>query len=339
MKRIEFVAKNIAEIRETPMVSPLNNDVVVRMHYTAISAGTEYANLTGHSSVSGIRGKTTPDFPRVSGYSGSGIVEEVGSSVTDLKPGERVVTYWGKHQQYNTLPRRNIVRIPSADITMDEAALVFISTFSLSAIRKTKPELGESCLVVGLGLLGQFSIQFARLNGTLPIIAADTQHERRILALKNGADAVFNPTEEDYDEQVRSLTNGKGANIAIEATGNSSALSDTLQCCAKFARVALLGCSRDPTTVDFYHDVHYPGITLIGAHTHARPMYESYPGNWSHADDCTAVLYYLMSGRLSFRNMISEVHSPMDAQSVYNRLVYERDFPIGVLFDWSCLAD
>jgi threonine dehydrogenase-like Zn-dependent dehydrogenase len=67
----------------------------------------------------------------------------------------------------------------------------------------------------------------------------------------------------------------------------------------------------------------------------ARPKNESSPGLWTDADDLRAVLNLIKGGRLNFKDMICEIHSPADAQAVYDRLVNDKNFPIGVLFDWG----
>ena len=333
MKRIEFIAPNTAALCDTPKVEPQAGQVCVRMKYTAISAGTERANLIGEENVSGVRTATPPGFPRMVGYSGSGFVESVGEGVTHVKPGDRVMTFWGKHSTWNTLGAGCVIPLPD-NVPLEEAALVFISSFPLAAVRKLRPELGESCLVVGLGLLGLFAVQYAHLAGLMPVIAADMNPARRALALELGADYALDPREEGYTEQVRELTGGKGANTVVEVTGIGDALNQALLCAAPLARVALLGCTRHPTTVDFYHDVHFPGVTLISM---TRPSVESYPGNWTPGDDCRAIVRYLAAGRVNYRRMYSEIHSPEEAPEVFRRLAFDPAFPIGVLFDWSKL--
>ena len=194
MKRIEFYQPNAARLCSVADVSPGPGEVCVRMAYTAISAGTERALLIGETNVAGDRNVTPPAFPRVSGYSGSGVVESIGEGVTSVRPGDRVITYWGRHQQMNCFPESNVVRIESDETDLKDAAFLFITTFSLAAVRKVRPELGESCMVMGLGLLGLFSVQYAVLSGALPVIAVDPKPERRALALQLGANAALDPT-------------------------------------------------------------------------------------------------------------------------------------------------
>lgn len=332
MKQIAFVEKNATKIIDVVKKEPSHDEVCVEMCYTAISAGTERANLIGDPNVCG--NGDTLGWPRVVGYSGSGVVVSIGENVTDLKVGDRVITYWGKHQQFNTLPQKNVVKIQNDSIDMTEAAFAFISTFSLAAIRKCRIELGESCMVFGLGLLGLFSIQYAHISGAYPVIAVDFSQERRELALKLGAHFAFDPSDKDFHEKIMEVTESQGANTIIEVTGNTDALNMALDNAAKCARVALLGCTMVATTVDFYHKVHFPGITLIGAHTAARPELESRPGCWTHYDDCKAALKMLSSGMLNIKDMINEVNPYTEAEAVFHRLATDKNFPIGVAFSW-----
>ena len=102
----------------------------------------------------------------------------------------------------------------------------------------------------------------------------------------------------------------------------------------KFGRVALLGCTRNSDfTVDYYRKVHGPGITLIGAHTQARPPMDSAPGWWTEADDRKALMNLYRHGRLKLSSLVEEIHSPKECFEVYSRLATEKCFPL-VQFDW-----
>lgn len=339
MKQIVFTGYKKAELIDMPLPELQENEVMVKTLYSAISTGTETANLYGDLSIPGMRDKKPENpFHRYLGYSESGIVVEVGKKVTSLKAGDRVMCFWGKHREYQVLPEEQVVPVPD-NVDLLDAAFVFIGTFPLAAIRKTKVELGESAMVVGLGILGQMSVQLLRIAGAVPVIAVNHGEARRNMALKLGADLAFNPADEDYEEKVKAATDGKGVAAMIEVTGKGSALNQSLRCMAKMGRVALLGCTRRPTEVDFYYDVHLPGIEMYGAHTFARPDYESYPGHWTHRDDCIALLKLISMGRLHIHDLISEVHAPQEAPEVYRRMLEEHDFPVGVAFDWSKLSD
>lgn len=95
---------------------------------------------------------------------------------------------------------------------------------------------------------------------------------------RRGADYAFDPTCEDFAENVKRVTKGKGVNDCVEVTGVSSAMNAAPDCAAFMGRIALLGCTRNSDcSVDYYRQVHRPGIKLIGAHNFVRPQFESYP--------------------------------------------------------------
>lgn len=333
-KRIMFTGINKSEIVEQniPVINN-NDDILIKTAFSCISPGTERANITGDPNVS-IYSDGIVRFPRVAGYSSSGEVLQVGANVTDVKVGDKVAVSWSSHSQYNIVHKNNYVVIPEG-VSLKEAAFCHIGTFPLAAIRKTRLEIGESAMVMGLGLLGILAVKFAKLSGAVPVIAVDPVKERRDLALQFGADYTFDPYDADFAEKVKKVT-GDGVNVAIEVTGSGAGLNECLDCMARFGRVALLGCTRDKNfTVDYYRKVHGPGISLIGAHTMARPSVDSAPGMFTQKDDVKSILKMLQYKRLSFAEFIAENNSPLDCAEVYTRLINDRDFPVFVQFDWS----
>lgn len=340
-KQILFTEPNVAKLVDVEIADELKSgEVRIKTEFTAVSAGTERANLIGEKNISGVKEQCTEVvFPRAFGYSGVGIVEKVGPGVTKVIPGDRVVLYFGLHRQYNIVDQANVHKIKYDAISSLEAAFCVIAGFSIAGIRKTKIEIGESAMVVGLGILGIFAVQLYRAAGAVPVIAVDPNPERRALAAKLGADYTLDPTDANFVETVKELTDGKGVNAIVEVTGVASALVQTLDCAARFGRVSLLGCSRTPDcNIDFYHQVHYPGVTIVGANNFARPNYESSPGFWTFADDCKALLQLMATGRINIKSVISEIHVPDEAPDVYHRLAFDyKNFPLGVAFDWTHL--
>lgn len=334
---IVFTKINTAELIDKEPHAFGADSVRIKTVMTTVSPGTERANITGSPSVSGVKAPSV-SFPRSAGYSMSGIVEAVGENVTDLVPGDRVIGFWSKHMAYNVLPRERVVKI-SENVTDVVASQIFIATFPMAAIRKCRLEVGEPALVMGLGVLGQYAVRILRAAGAVPIVAVDPIPEKRALALAGGADYAFDPFEEGFADKVRSVTDG-GAAVAIEVTGVGGGLNGALDCMRKHGRIALLGCTREQDfSIDYYRKVHCPGITMIGAHTNARPEHESYPAYFTHRDDMKAILKLLASGRMSFDTLGSEVHSPADCAAVYDRLINDKNFPPVVQFDWTMLDE
>lgn len=333
-KYIEFSAPCKVQFLEKEIAPPSLGEVQVKLEFSTISSGTERANLVGDANVSYV-GKPQVIFPRYTGYSSAGVVLAVGEGVTKCQPGDRVVLCWSSHRTVQNIKQENVYCLPDG-VSTQEAALFNIATFPLAAIRKCKVEIGESALVMGLGVLGMFALPLLRLAGAAPIIAVDPVANKRAQALTFGADYALDPYTPDFAETVKRITGG-GANVAIEVTGVGAGLNGALDCMATFGRVALLGCTRNSDfTVDYYRKVHGPGIQLIGAHTLARPKHESHEGYWTQDDDVAALMRLTSLKRLDLLSMVEEIYSPTEAATVYARLANEPSFPL-TQFDWRVL--
>lgn len=327
-KQIFFTAIHKAELLEKEIPAVGEKEVLVKMDYTVVSGGTERANILGMKN-------TSQKFPMYLGYCGVGYVEHIGCEVKKVNVGDRVLVYHGAHAKYNIRPEDDITKVENDNVSSLEAAFVIIASMGLGGVRKLEVELGESAMVMGQGLLGIFSTQFLRLSGANPVIAADLNPQRRELALKLGADYAFDPADKDFVNKVREVTKGKGVNACVEVTGVSAAMNQALDCASWLGRISLLGCTRvSDSEVDYYTQVHRPGIKLIGAHNFVRPKYESYPHHWTHHDDCNAIIDMIATKRIQVEPIVSRVESPENAPQIYNQLCDDKDFPMGTVFDW-----
>jgi len=328
-RRIVWPAPGRAELEDFEVPAPTADSVLIETHASVVSAGTEKAWLLA-------KPNTSQRFPQYPGYSAAGRVLAVGANVKGLRPGERVVAYHSNHASHAVKDPRDLVRIEDDAIPAAEAAFVVIAAMSLQGVRKARLELGESVAVMGLGLLGLFATQLARMSGALPVIALDLAEERRRLALQLGADHALSPLAADFATCFQALTAGPGANVVIEVTGSTPAMRQALACVAPQGRVVALGCSREPANdIDFYRDVHRTGVVIIGAHNLVRPAHDSSPGHWTMRDDMRALVRLLGASRLRVRPLIAEQVPPEQAPAVYRRLVETASPPLGVVFLWQ----
>lgn len=331
IKQITFTAPGVAELLDREIPAPAKDEVQVKLAFSTVSSGTERSNLIGDPNVNpNAQGAVV--FPKALGYSSSGIVEAVGENVSEFKVGDRVAMSWTVHRSYINLNKNSVYKLPD-NVSFEDGALLHISIFPLAAIRKCRLEIGESAIVMGMGVLGLVAIPLLKAAGAVPVIAVDPVPEKRKKALSVGADYALDPFDPDFAKKAKELTNG-GAKVGIEVTGIGAGLDGILDCMARFGRVALLGCTRNKDfTIDYYRKVHGPGITLVGAHTQARPYCESRDGWWTQKDDIATTLKLTEMGRIKLSDMIDEVHSPVEASEVYTRLANEKSFPL-VQFDW-----
>ena len=148
---IVFTAPNVASVLELPMPSPGAGEVLVRLTRSALSSGTERANLIGVPDGGvGIFAKDdgTVTWPRHCGYSSVGVVEALGVGVDGLRVGDRVALSWSKYARYQVLSAKQVYRLPES-VSDASAAFTHIATFPMAAIRKCRLEFGESAMVFG----------------------------------------------------------------------------------------------------------------------------------------------------------------------------------------------
>lgn len=329
VKSIVFVARGKAEFRETEVEAyenPGPNQVLLKTDCTLISPGTELYCLD----ICNERRQMTL------GYSAVARVMKTGSNVKNFREGDRCLCYHSCHQNYQLMPEDNLVRIEDDGLPSEDAVFCVVGCMGFQGVRRCRPEFGESLMVMGLGLLGQFAVQTSRQSGCFPVIGLDFMEDRRKIAMELGADAVFSPDDPELREKVLQLTGGRGCDSVVEVTGNPQAVVQGLQLTAKFGRFSLVGCNRTPTEkIDFYNLVHRPGISVIGAHNMARPLQERQPGVWTMREDMAVLLRSMSSGRLRSRPLLSMIADPAEAPGIYDRLFARDPGLLGVVFDWK----
>lgn len=317
-KIIVFTGYKTAEYRERPLGELAPGYCRVRTEYTLVSGGTERFNIM----------KEDPkEYPSYLGYCGVGRIEAMGEGVPRFAVGDRVLIYHGHHTNRQIIRYQDLTKVEDENLSSLEAVFVVIAAMGLGGMRRLKIEVGESAMVVGMGLLGLFALNFCRLAGAYPVIAVDPDPARRELAMKMGADRAIDPSElAGMERQI---------DACVEVTGYASALKDLLPVMNRFGRVSLLGCTRvSDELIDYYFQVHKPGIQLIGAHNMARPAVDSRPGCWTHQDDCKAILKLMSAGRLTAAPILGRVVKPQECGEIYRQLCDDRSFPVGTVFDW-----
>lgn len=186
------------------------------------------------------------------GYCNVGRVIAVGKGVDNFAVGDRVASN-GPHAEFVSVPQNLVAKIPD-DVTDDEASFTVIGAIGLQGIRLANPTLGETIVVVGLGLIGLITAQLLKANGCR-VIGFDYDSSKVGLAKDFGIIAV-NPGEgTDQIHFVESLTNGIGADAVIITASNKSneIISQSAKMSRKRGRIVLVGVvGLDISRADFY---------------------------------------------------------------------------------------
>jgi polar amino acid transport system substrate-binding protein len=155
------------------------------------------------------------------GYSAAGVVIECAADVKGFAPGDRVAcagTDYASHAEIISVPQNLCVALP-ANVTFEAGAFATVGAIALQGVRLAEPTLGESIVVIGLGLVGQLTVQLLKANGCR-VFGVDLDDARIKLALAAGADDGCTPT--DAAARVKSWSRQRGADACIITAATSS---------------------------------------------------------------------------------------------------------------------
>jgi predicted dehydrogenase/threonine dehydrogenase-like Zn-dependent dehydrogenase len=185
---------------------------------------------------------TKLDTPIPLGYSCAGQVIEVGSNVTGFSTGDRIAcggAGYANHSEINYIPRNLCVKIPAGVDDID-ASFVTVGAIALQGVRQTESVLGDKVAVVGLGLLGQLTVQLLKANGC-KVLGTDLDSDKLELAQKLGADLVC-PSGE-LVTAAENFSNGHGVDSVIitASTSSNQPILDAGEISRKRGKVVVVG--------------------------------------------------------------------------------------------------
>jgi len=208
------------------------------------------------------------------GYSISGVVVAVGDGVSNFHPGDQVAAAGaGKanHAEFVVVPKNLVVKKP-VDISFEDASTVAIGSIALQGIRRAKIQVGEYCVVFGIGIIGLITLQILRNIG-IKVIAIDIYDERLEVANEYGAELTINPNTEDPVDKVISYTGDYGADVVIftASTSDSEPLSNALKMIRRKGRLVLLGVAGDRIKRE---DIYYNEIDFLISTSYGPGRYD-----------------------------------------------------------------
>jgi len=324
-KRVLFPRASEVDIEDFKISGLQPRQVLVETVNSLISPGTETAWLNALPN-------TPMTFPQYPGYSNAGIISALGEEVISVQAGDNVFSSQ-PHATHVVCAESAVSKIPS-NISFEEATFTYLVEIALQGVRKARIELGEAVVVIGLGLIGQLALQLARLCGALPAIGIDLLGNRVALAKELGADYAINSKDADVKESVRAITDGKGANVVIDATGSPLTPPTAVSLARKYGRIILLGSTRGETKFNFY-SAHLEGISIIGAHVATRPNTDSSPGLWALADERALALKLLSQDKLNVKDLVTTRMPFTEARKAYKMLADSKDSVTGILLIWK----
>ncbi len=172
----------------------------------------------------------------------------------------------GAWAEYLRIPAGALLHRVPPDLTPIQGALIEPLACSIHAVNLAQIDFPDAVVVSGLGAIGMGILQVARLKNPRLLMGADVNENLLLLANENGADRTFNPLREDLGARVVELTEGRGADIYIEASGSPASLCVGVQILRKGGRLVVFGVYGGDVTLDFNQVSEFKELELIGGH-------------------------------------------------------------------------
>ena len=322
----EYSAFAFKEVPD-PEIGP--NDVLVAVAACGI-CGSDVHGMDGSTG----RRKT----PLIMGHEASGIIADAGANVSEWKKGDRVTfdstVYCGScahcragninmcdnrtvlgvacddysrngaYAEFVAVPQRILYKLP-ANLSLEHAALVEPLSVAVHAVSLVPITPDTTAIVMGSGMIGLLIVQALRAAGCGKIIAIDIEQGKLDLATTLGADATLNATKCDVVAEVHSLTDGSGADVALEAVGNTATIQSSIACLRKGGSLALIGNLSPTVEIPLQHII-----------THETKLY----GSCASCGEYPACLDMIESGVVNVEPLISAIAPLAEGESWFKRL-------------------
>jgi predicted dehydrogenase/threonine dehydrogenase-like Zn-dependent dehydrogenase len=361
-------------VAEVPSPKLLAGCVLVRVAASLVSAGTERAssefaskNLLQKakarpdlvreviakvqrdgmfSAVSAVRSRL--DQPAALGYSSAGTVVAVGEGVTDINVGDRVACAgagYAVHAECACVPRLLVAKIPAeSNVSFDESAFTTVGAVALHGIRTADVKLGDVVAVIGLGLVGQLTVQMLKAAGCR-VLGTDLVRERVELARGLGADHASDSAS-DFKEMCSGVSNGHGADAVLITAETSS--SDPVNLAGEIARDRGVVVAVGTVGMDIQRPLYYgKELEFRVSRSYGPGRYDTayeqkgrdYPigyVRWTETRNMEAFVQLLAEGKLDVRSLITHRIPIERARHAYDVITGKAGEPsLGVLITYS----
>ncbi|MFA5074622.1 MAG: bi-domain-containing oxidoreductase [Candidatus Babeliales bacterium] len=369
MKQL-FLHKGKVGLYEVPIPQVSKRQILVQVYYSFVSSGTEMATIKNSSKhlikkfsdnaidntqkiITTIKenGFDTFRFLLKSkiknvhnlGYSCSGKIIAVGRDITKFRVGDYVAcagSGFANHAQFITVPENLIVKLPN-DSILKQASITTIGAIAMQGIRRANLVLGEKVCILGLGLLGQLSVQLAKLSGC-KIFGVDIQNDRLEIASVFGADHVYNPILSDIKNEIDYATDRCGVDVTIITAASLSGeiIQQAMEITRKKGRVVLVGDVK----LDFDRDPFYSKeIDFLISCSYGPGRYDSsyeldgidypYPYvRWTQNRNMQLFVDLIKEKKVDVKHLVSQEFEFEEATKAYEQLE-KRNF-LGVVLSY-----
>lgn len=297
MKAAIYLGKEKIETHEIQIPDIKEHEILVKVMASGI-CGTDVHIFYGQP------GATQPNVPVILGHEFAGEVVKCGTSVSRIKPGDKVtidpnmfcgnceyclngqkhfcpsmsaigVNQNGGFEEYCAVPESQAI-VLAPDVDYEEAAMGEPVACCLHGIDNIEIHAGDTVCIIGGGAIGQIMAQLAKLNGASKVIVSEPVAMRRELALSLGADAVIDPLTGDLKEQLQHQIGKDYTDVVIDCVGKPIAVSQAIYVSGKGSRVLLFSLPHPDDHFDLpLEDVFRKELTIKGSFVNPDTQYRA----------------------------------------------------------------
>jgi 2-desacetyl-2-hydroxyethyl bacteriochlorophyllide A dehydrogenase len=341
---IQFTGEGTLALNTVPCPAPGPGQVLIETRRSLISTGTEMT-VFKRRFAPGTHWADWVKYPFDPGYLNAGVVVALGEGVEGWQVGDRIASRecHASHVVANVRLQGpseggpSLARPIPKDLSDDAACWMGLGKIVQVGVRAAEHVLGDVVVVIGLGLLGQLAVQYARLSGASRIIAIDTAQRRLDFAASHGATDVIKGTAAEAKDQVKAITATlgiDGADVVYDVTGHPAVLAQALPLARRFGKVVLLGDAGDPSRQNLTIDVITRGVRIVSAHDCNPPQIPTPLARWSSVQMHDAFLTWMTRGDIRVADLITNRFAPQQAAEAYEVLDKRRDEAMGIIFEW-----
>jgi predicted dehydrogenase/threonine dehydrogenase-like Zn-dependent dehydrogenase len=368
-------------VTEVPAPQLLPGCVLVRTAASLVSAGTERASAEFARMNLLAKAKSRPDLvrdvlaklqrdglaatvrtvrsrldqPQSVGYSSAGTVVSIGDGVSDVSVGDRVACAgagYAVHAEVACVPRLLVAKIPlkgfaevrhAKPISFEEAAFGTVGAICLHGLRTAEVTLGDTVAVIGLGLIGQITVQLLKAAGCR-VLGTDLIGHRADLAIQSGADATA-ITPEEFRARCFQETGGAGVDSVLITAETSS--SDPVNLAAEIARDRAIIVAVGTVGMNLQRKLYYEkelDFRISRSYGPGRydTVYEQkgrdYPighVRWTETRNMEAFLRFIAEGKLNLKSLITHRFPMEHATRAYDLITGRSTEPsLGILLTY-----
>jgi 2-desacetyl-2-hydroxyethyl bacteriochlorophyllide A dehydrogenase len=323
-----------------------SNEVRLRTLYSGISAGTELTAYRGsnpylHKQWDASRKLFIPaEQPTLTypvsgwGYEEVGEIMEVGSDVQSVSIGDVIFGTWGHRTHHIVTEEYARGRVQAKSLDAILGIFSQIGSIALNGVHDARIRIGETMVVFGMGTLGQIVGQLARKSGAR-VIGVDRLEKRLEIAAQSGAaDIILNAADGEVAEQIRAITDNRGADVAIEVTGSTVALNQAVRSVAYSAKVVALGFFQGEASGLFLgEEFHHNRVNIVGSQIFGTDPELTY--RWNRLRLVQTFMRLQADGVVNLKPIISHVLPFETAAEAFRILDQEPENALQVVLDFT----